>query len=261
MTKRAQGFASLCTLALCLSLGFVPATRAAPVPGQGTWETTLQPRDLNRDGVADAFYDTVLNITWLADGNALDDVYGNMGRINLPNTQDWVSNLNVFGMRGWRLPMMKDTGAPGCVEVAMAGTDCGLNVQTISADGQTVYSELGHLFYVTLGNLAMCSPDSTDLQDCIEQPGWGLSNTGGFRRLQDWIYWTGVRDVTDPQHRSWVVHMRFGAQSPAGNSGPDAGFHAIAVHPGDIGMPEPPTSTLVLGSLFGLWLATRRGTR
>jgi hypothetical protein len=58
-----------------------------------------------------------------------------------------------------------------------------------------------------------------------------------------------------------VVHMRFGAQSPAGNSGPDAGFHAIAVHPGDIGMPEPPTSTLALGSLFGLWLATRRGTR
>jgi hypothetical protein len=40
------------------------------VPGQGTWQTTLQARDLDGDGQIDAFYDTVLNITWLRDANA-----------------------------------------------------------------------------------------------------------------------------------------------------------------------------------------------
>lgn len=43
---------------------------AGPIPGQGTWESTLQARDLTGDNVADAFYDSVLNITWLADANA-----------------------------------------------------------------------------------------------------------------------------------------------------------------------------------------------
>ena len=41
------------------------AAQAAGVPGQGTWETTLQARDLNGDSVTDTFYDTALNITWL----------------------------------------------------------------------------------------------------------------------------------------------------------------------------------------------------
>ena len=41
-----------------------------PISGQGTWETTLQARDFNGDSVIDAYYDTALNITWLADWNA-----------------------------------------------------------------------------------------------------------------------------------------------------------------------------------------------
>jgi hypothetical protein len=45
------------------------AALAAGVPGQGTWETTLQSRDINHDGTVDAFCDTVLNVTWLANAN------------------------------------------------------------------------------------------------------------------------------------------------------------------------------------------------
>lgn len=40
---------------------------AVGVAGQGTWETTLQVRDLNGDGGVDAYFDTTLNITWLRD--------------------------------------------------------------------------------------------------------------------------------------------------------------------------------------------------
>jgi hypothetical protein len=36
-----------------------------PIYGQGTWTATLQGRDLNGDLIADAYFDTDLNITWV----------------------------------------------------------------------------------------------------------------------------------------------------------------------------------------------------
>ena len=39
---------------------------AAAISGQGTWETTLQGRDLYGNlSTFEAYYDTVLNATWL----------------------------------------------------------------------------------------------------------------------------------------------------------------------------------------------------
>ena len=36
------------------------------IPGQGTWETTLEGRDLDGNPATfEAYYDTVLDITWL----------------------------------------------------------------------------------------------------------------------------------------------------------------------------------------------------
>jgi hypothetical protein len=125
------------------------AAQAAPVSGQGTWETTLQARDLDGDGVTDAFYDTELNVTWLRNANA-----NRVMDWNGANT--WASNLVVGSYSDWRLPTIVDTGAPGCDYSNAGGTDCGFNVQTKS--GSTVYSELAHLYYTTLGNKANCAP-------------------------------------------------------------------------------------------------------
>jgi hypothetical protein len=45
-------------------------SNAALVYGQGTWETTLQARDMDGNtSTIEAYYDTVLDITWLADAN------------------------------------------------------------------------------------------------------------------------------------------------------------------------------------------------
>ena len=55
---------SLCAAAL--SALCLPPVHAAAVPGQGTWETTLQARDINHDGTVDAYYDTALDVSWLA---------------------------------------------------------------------------------------------------------------------------------------------------------------------------------------------------
>lgn len=94
----------------------------------------------------------------------------------------WANTLVVGGVGGWRLPKVVDTGAPGC-DLSYAGaTDCGYNVQTAS-------SEMAHLYYETLGNLAYCWPGDTT---CAAGPqtGWGLTNTAGFRNVQSGGYWS-----------------------------------------------------------------------
>lgn len=55
----------------CL-IGRVSITmHAISISGQGTWETTLQGRDLDGNlNTFKAYYDTVLNITWLADATS-----------------------------------------------------------------------------------------------------------------------------------------------------------------------------------------------
>lgn len=62
--------AALCAAASVAMLA-AGAAQALGVPGQGTWETTLQPRDLDGNAAngPEAFYDTVLDITWLRDAN------------------------------------------------------------------------------------------------------------------------------------------------------------------------------------------------
>jgi hypothetical protein len=119
-----HGILSQATLALATFAG--PA-QAQGFPGQGTWATTLQARDINGDGVTDAFYDTVLKISWLADRNVLGT------RITAASANIWARDLNVHGTTGWRLPRMKDLGHTGCDDLSYAGrTDCSYNVLTIS---------------------------------------------------------------------------------------------------------------------------------
>lgn len=146
---------------ICTTLALAAAcaggsAQAAPVAGQGTWQSTLAARDINGDGTVDAFHDETLNVTWLADanaavGSAFDTALPGSGLMNWASARAWAAQLNVYGVTGWRLPTMLDTGAPGC-DFSYSGTDCGFGVQDISADSQTVYSELAHLYFVTLGN-------------------------------------------------------------------------------------------------------------
>jgi hypothetical protein len=99
----------------------------------------------------DAYYDTQLNITWLANFNT-NAANGNGGLMDWNTANTWATTTSFFGLSGWRLPTVNDTGTPGC-DFAYSGTDCGWNVQTSA--GNTVNSEMAHLYYVTLGNLAL----------------------------------------------------------------------------------------------------------
>lgn len=223
---------------------------AVGVPGQGTWETTLVPRDLDGNAVngPEAFYDTALDITWLRDANyASTSGYAGAGWMRWAAANTWANTLVVNGIDGWRLPTMVDLGAAGCdnSEESFSGGDCGWNVQTAT-------SEMAHLWYVALGNKAFY-----DTSGRSNQPVWGLSNSGSFQNLESDAYWSSLPYVLDPD---WVWIFSIGAGVQTAGSGQYNGHYALAVHPGDVAaIPEPQTYALMLMGLSALVL--RRKSR
>ena len=230
-----------------LLAGLAGVAAAAAVPGQGTWETTLQARDLNGDSVTDAFYDSALNITWLRNANV-------NGTMNWHDANAWAASLVVGAYSDWRLPTMLDTGASGCDFVVEGGSDCGYNVQTQS--GGTVFSEMAHLYQVTLGNKALYAPGTN-----VQQPGWGLSNSGDFQDMQSDSYWTGL-DYAPNAGYAWQFSTTHGYQGYFLKSG-SGEFSALAVRAGDVAasqVPEPGTLCLAALALAGMGIASKQRT-
>jgi hypothetical protein len=250
-------FKALTTASLLATALLHPAAQATPVAGQGNWQTTLQNRDLNGDGVTDAFYDTQLNITWLRNANTVGDraigLYGlPTGLMNWDTANTWATNLNVSGITGWRLPTTNDTGAPGC-DFAYSGTDCGYDVQT--STGNAVNNELAHLYYVTLGNLACVNAAGTS-----GVAGCGLTNTANFQNFEQYAYWSGT-EYAPITRAAWD----FGTNKDDGNAGNQYfnrkvnELYAVAVRSGDVGaVPVPTTAALVLLALGAMAVARRK---
>lgn len=240
---------------LCLGLtlsSFTNSVQATAISGQGTWETTLEARDL--DGslfTVEAYYDTVLDITWLR-----DRTYGAPYSWGWEGASGSVASLDPYGsgITGWRLPALIDTGAPGC-DFAYSGTDCGYNVQTGSA-ATTVYSELASMFYETLGN-----PGDYDTSG--NPTGAGSFNTGPFVSLKtdDALYWVGTEYYDYPNTpTAWNFYFGSGYQSASWIHG--LYRSAWAVHDGDVGtqaaVPIPAAVWLFGSGLLGLIGISRR---
>jgi hypothetical protein len=218
--------------------GLPNTARADAVSGQGTWEATLQGRDLDGNlATFEAWYDTALDITWLADANYAG-TYMSWGDANA-----WASGLNINGYTGWRLPTVTDTGNDGC-NYAFTGTDCGYNVDTATG-------EMAHMFYATLGNLAYY-----DTAGNPNQPGAGLTNSGPFSNLQSASYWSATENVTNSDN-AWLFYFYIGRQYDGGYK-PNS-FYAWAVQSGDVGtVPIPAAVWLFSSGLLGLVGVARR---
>lgn len=227
--------------------------QAVPVSGQGTWETTLLPRDLTGDGVADAYYDTTLDITWLADAN----VAGNP--LSWEEANAWVTGLNINGVTGWRLPTNTPINGTSyqIIDTNNASTDFGYadSAGWVDASGNPV-SEMGHMFYVTLGNLGECTPNDADPTGCIQQAGFGLTNTGPFSNMTNPFsnfnsglqYWSG--SDWNPTY-GWLFDFSSGLQFFFDRT--DSAFFAWAVRSGDVGTVPVPAAVWLFGSgLVGL---------
>ena len=232
MSSPSRYFATaLGALTLCCAIWSGEAL-AGPIAGQGTWENTLAPRVL-KSGQAngpDAYFDSALNITWLADTRlsaALTFGISGIpadGRMNWATAQDWLSALNgshYLGHSDWRLPKTFDFGTP---------------TYTPSPSS----SEMAHLYYIALGN-----------PDYFNGP---IQNTGPFADLPG-IYWSSA--VDNPYISSAAYfNMNWGNQQTEQQS---ASLNVLVVRSGDTApIPEPASYLLVLAGLFPLAVLARR---
>lgn len=260
-----RNFGVLLVRMLILSL-IATTAHAVAVSGQGTWESTLQGRDLdgNAGNGFEAYYDTTLDITWLADANFAEtsglDADGSM---TWANANSWAAGLNVNGITGWRLPTNtpingstyntafsnNGTADRGAATTTTDGTDGGWR----SSSGNPV-SEMGHMYYVTLGNLGVCTPNgSGSTTSCNTQTGFGLINTANFSNVKPSFYWSGsaINSID-----AWNFFFSHGTQ---GGSGKGSSFYTWAVHSGDVGAVPVPAAVWLFGSgLIGLIGVARR---
>lgn len=262
--ERRLGAVLLCAVSLC---GFQGSLHAAPISGQGSWETTLLPRDLDGNlNTVEAYYDTLVGITWMADAQFAGST------MNFADANNYISGLNtssLFGLTGWRMPTLSPINPANTTlddTYAVDGTtDLGYNITApgTAYAGSTAH-ELAHMFYNTLANLAY-----RDINDNV-QPGWGLNNTGPFANLMSFFYWTdtpywpATANPNDPPPGAWTFFEDRGSVNTTTVNG---NFHVWVVHDGDIGtvidpgtnpVPVPPAVWLFGSGLLAMVGIARR---
>ena len=204
-----------------------------------TAHAALQGRDLN--GSADSFeayYDTDLNITWLANANV-------NGQMIWRDANTWAANLSIVDTvnnltyDNWRLPTtLQPDVSCSIVGIYSYGHNC-------------TGSEMGHLFYADLGGTG----DESILDS-------GDPDLAKFTNLQANYYWTGSMcerlegTICGPDFLAWSFNFSNGIQLPVGMV---FGRYVLAVTPGDVSpVPEPETWAMLLAGLGLVGVATRR---
>jgi hypothetical protein len=173
-----------------------------------------------------AYYDTALDITWLADANlqtsnafGVDGIVAT-GRMSWVTANKWISAMNAasfLGVSDWRLPTMdKNTDA--------TIVDCATVFETACRD-----NEYGYLFW----------------QNAV-----ATANPGPFSQVQSAFYWSGTDFAPDPTH-AWLINIVNGglSDSDKGNN-----HMAWAVRTGDIAnaVPLPAAGWMLLTGLLAL---------
>lgn len=221
---------------------WVPAVVAAVCCANA--QAQFAARDLNADGVTDAYYDAANNISWLADANTI--VSSNyvgvgdpkpfedylQGLVTGVSAQTWADGLNVHGVTGWRLPQVFQPAPTECEPYT--SQYCG---------GWVVFdSELSELYAALGGGSGPFANVQSGYYLTAMYPEYGVPGNHEFMQLVH--MGTGARAVTDEV--DWI------------------GAYAWAVHDGDVGaavspVPEPATTAL-FGAGLGLlaWVVRRR---
>lgn len=240
------------------ALGLVAASSvscmalAGPVSGQGSWQSNLQNRDYNHDGIVDGFYDTRLNITWLADANyAKTSGFDTDGAMDWYTAQSFANGLSLFGASDWRLPTVDvPSNFITCSAVLWASL-CGGQISTGS-------SEMADLNMWTLGNAGEVLIDYGFGYTEYQWVNTELSNTANFRNFQRGTYWsdTYYQDFNSVWTFDFPNNFQMHSGDPYNNA-----FYALLVHHGDIpvsAVPVPGALYLALSALSGLGFGARR---
>jgi hypothetical protein len=239
----------IAAVSLCVAIIIPNIASAASIPTQGDWATTLQARYIGNTTTPNAYYDTSLGITWLADANAVvgsvyDTYIPGSGSMNWSTASTWATNLNINGVTGWSLPTMTDSNATCGTytytgNATYSGGPCGYNNPSTS--------EMAHLFYTTLGNKAYYDTSG------FAQSGYGVTNSGPFSNIQS-NYWSATAYAPNTANLVWQFGPISGGQLPG------SWYYtaqAWAVHAGDVGtaiatVPIPAAAWLFGSGLMGL---------
>ena len=204
-----------------------------------------------------AYYDDILDITWLTNANLSDtNTFGvsgiNGGMMDFATANNWIAALNAdngtgyLGFNNWRMPTMVDTGAPGC-DWSFDGTDCGFNSDTST-------SEFANLYYETLGLLAS-DIDYFTKEPNVDLVGINAEHALPFYNFKRSHYWFGLEYAPDTDH-AWHYDMHSGRQLTYIKT---ADAYVTAVISGDIAAVPVPAAAWLFGSgLLGLVAVARR---
>jgi len=207
----------------------------------------LLARDLDGNlTTAEAYYDNVAGLTWLADANyAQTSGYDTDGKMNWFDATTWAAGLDLDGTPGadgWRLPNTVDVGNDGETYTNIyQGVDFGYNI--------TTHSEMSNMFYNVLGNTAFY--DTSGTQTGCTSPDDCLTNTGPFSNLQSFNYWSST-EYAPITSSAWNFYFDAGDQGWRSKYGLD---YAWAVQSGDFGaaiVPVPAAVWLFSSGLLGL---------
>jgi hypothetical protein len=249
-------------IAFALCLATVPAQaallgRAALTPGGTDYQ---------------AYYDDVLNITWMADANlAASNSFGVIGigysgAMAFSKANEWIAAMNTaayLGTSDWRLPTIRPVnGSTFNYSISMNGsTDRGYNLseQDTPYAGSTA-SELAYMFYNNLNKMSLCNPVGATAERC------------GIQRSRT----AGVANTVSNYYPHSFYASQLGEPLPIADYGSrvflsfefdegeqllhgDGGGYAWAVRDGDMLAPVPvPASVYLFGSALGLMGVMRR---
>jgi len=180
-------------------------------------------------------YDSVQDITWLADANyALTSGYDLDGKMNWTDANTWADQLSYGGFDDWRLPFNPNIDSTCDNSRDVGGT-------TIDFGFGCTGSEYGHLFYVDLGGQAITGLDINDPE---------LSLFSNIRDGSDPLdeYWAS--EISGVSYIAHHFHFGDGYQRYYDSS---VEMYAMAVRDGDISAVPVPAAIWLFGTgLLGL---------